>query len=876
MTVPGATLARPAFGDAAAIARARCDIGRCFHCGESLPPAPAMAEVDGAERAFCCSGCSAAARWIVDASLQDYYRLRQNDAAKIDPDDTDYRAWDRDDVLAGHTRVVDDGREITILTDGMRCAACAWLIDRALCRDEGVREVVANAVTGRIRIVWDPQRTRLSALLSRLAALGYRPALATGRSREDARRRERRRWMIRLGVAGLGTMQAMMFAEALYLDTARQMPIPTRDFFRWIAFLVSTPVVFYAGWPFLEGAWRELRARRLGMDTLIASSTLLAYFASLIETVRGGAHVWYDAAVMFVFLLLTARLLEERARGAASAQVDALARARPVLATREAVDGRREQVPLESLAVGDIVRVAVGEAAPADGMLIDGMLADRAQSDGRDARDRSEDETIATFDESLLTGESRAVTKSLGDAVYAGSVCRERPARLRIARTGEDTRLSQLTRLVERAQSQRPALAHLADRVAAWFVAALSLIAFGVYVWWRMHEPARAFEVALAVLVVSCPCALSLAVPTALTTVHGALAKLGVLALRPEALSALARANRIVFDKTGTLSDRRPRIAAIACFDGVSETRALSLALALERDSGHPLAAAFAAYATACSTTAAHESIDARMQADARRTEPGHGLAGRVDGIDYRLGRAQWAAADDARALADDDALWLGDGRHAFARFALDETLRADARDAVSDLRALGLQVDICSGDAHRRVRRLADALGIGDDATRARQTPEDKLAFVRSRQAAGDIVAMVGDGLNDAPVLAGADVSLALADGAALAQRAADFVVVGDALRRIPQAIALARRSRRIVRENIAWAIGYNLLALPLAASGAVTPWMAAVGMALSSLLVTLNALRLARIPRSAAMAATTRTSDRAAAKLGSLEIAP
>lgn len=843
MTAGGATLASTAFAERDGGANAAA--GRCFHCGEALPHAPAIANVEGVERAFCCTGCAAAASWIVDASLQDYYRLRQSEAAKIDPDDTDYRAWDREDVLAGHTRAVDDGREITVLTDGMRCAACAWLIDRALCRDDGVREVVANAVTGRIRIVWDPQRTRLSALLSRLASLGYRPALATGESREALRRRERRRWLIRLGVAGLGTMQAMMFAEALYLDTARQMPIPTRDFFRWIAFLVSTPVVFYSGWPFLEGAWRELRARRLGMDTLVATSTLLAYFASLIETLRGGVHVWYDAAVMFVFLLLTARLLEERARGAASAQVDALARARPALATRERADGHREHVPLEALAAGDVVRVAVGDAVPADGVLLD----DAMSLDARIATPRDDDAQapLAAFDESLLTGESRAVGKRAGDAVFAGSVCRERPARLRVQRTGEDTRLSQLTRLVERAQAQRPPLAQRADRIAAWFVTGLALIALAVYAWWRMHEPARAFEVALAVLVVSCPCALSLAVPTALTAVHGALAKLGVLALRPEALQALARANRIVFDKTGTLTDRRPRIAGIDMFEDRFGARdandALAIAAALERDSGHPLAAAFAAAATHARAPRMDDVADVR-------SEPGFGIAGRVAGVAYRLGRAQWAAADDARAHADDDALWLGDGRHAFARFALDETLRADTAATVGDLRGLGLDVEICSGDAQARVARLADTVGVREDAVRARQTPEDKLAHVHARQAAGDVVAMVGDGLNDAPVLAGADVSLALADGAALAQRAADFVIVGDALGRIPQAVALARRSERIVRENLAWAVGYNLLALPLAAAGVVTPWMAAVGMALSSLLVTLNALRLGRLP--------------------------
>ncbi|WP_345302727.1 heavy metal translocating P-type ATPase [Lysobacter hankyongensis] len=785
----------------------------CFHCGEPLPAQPVIDTVSGAEQPFCCTGCAAAARWIGEASLDDYYRLRQSDAARVGTETLDYASWDRDDLLSEHSVAVDGGREITLLTDGMRCAACAWLIDRALTREPGVREVAANAVTGRIRIVWDSARTPLSTLLSRLAALGYRPSLATGEARERERRRERNRWLLRLGVAGLGAMQAMMYAEALYLDTAGEMSLATRDFFRWITFLVSTPVVFYAGWPFLEGMWRELRGRRLGMDTLIAGSTLLAYFASLYETLRGGAHVWFDAAVMFVFLLLTARMLEQRARGIASAQVDALARARPALAARERDDGSVEQIPLSALAVGDIVRVAVGEGVPADGEVLgEAEAADTA------------------FDESLLTGESEPVAKTPGAMAFAGSVCRERPARLRVARTGADTRLSQLTRLVERAQEQRPPIARAADRIAGWFVSVLILAAALVYAWWRMHEPARAFEVALAVLVVSCPCALSLAVPAALAAAHGGLAKLGVLALRGEALDTLARADRIVFDKTGTLSDRRPRLAEVESFDGMTGDAALAIAAALERDSGHPLAAAFA-----------DAGIAAQPTVTDLRSEPGHGVAGTVDGRAWRLGRAAWAAGRD-----DDDAVWLGDGARGVARFVLRETPRADAAAALAALRAQGLRVALCSGDAEAPVARMAATVGIAADDVRARQTPEDKLAYVRTRQAAGEIVAMVGDGINDAPVLAGADVSLALADGAALAQRAADFVVTGGALRRIPQAIALARRSRRIVRQNLAWALGYNLLALPLAATGQVTPWIAAIGMALSSLLVTLNALRL------------------------------
>ena len=784
----------------------------CFHCAEPLPRNPVRVTSAGVERGYCCAGCAAAAQWIDDAHLGDYYQLRSQPAARVGTDAVDLAAWDRDDVLADHARDVEGGREIVLLTDGMRCAACAWLIDRALSRAPGVTEVTANAVTGRIRITWEPLRTPLSAVLGVLVSLGFRPYLASGEGRERERRAARNRDLLRLGLAGLGAMQAMMFAEALYLDTSGQMPLPTRDFFRWITFLVSTPVVFYAGWPFIIGAWRELRHRRLGMDTLIATSTLLAYFASVAETVRGGPHVWYDAAVMFVFLLLAARMLEQRARNTANAQVDALARARPALATRERDDGSREIVPVASLAPGDIACIAAGDAVPADGVLLDGH---------------------AAFEEALLTGEAVPVEKLAGAPVYAGTVCRTRPARLRITYVGTATRLSQLVRLVEQAQAHRPALARVADGIASRFVLGLMLVAVAVYFGWRAHDPSRAFEVTLALLVISCPCALSLSVPAALAAAHGALAKLGVLATRPDALDTLARATDVVFDKTGTLSDGRPGLGAVATYQGIDAAQALSIAAALERNSGHPIAAAFAHIAT---DLVAHEVEE----------HPGHGIEGCVLGKHWRLGQASFAAG-----APDDGRVWLGDGRCGVARFSLNESARPDARAAIDLLMAQGLDLHLSSGDADASVARFACQLGIADAA--ARQAPADKLARVRELQQTGRVVLMVGDGLNDAPVLAGADVSIAVADGAALAQRAADFVTTGASLLRIPAAVALARRTRRIIRQNLAWAIAYNVLALPLAAAGLVTPWLAALGMAVSSLTVTLNALRLTRAPASA-----------------------
>jgi Cu2+-exporting ATPase len=600
----------------------------------------------------------------------------------------------------------------------------------------------------------------------------------------------------------------MMFAEALYLDTRGEMPLPTRDFFRWITFLVSTPVVFWAGWPFIAGAWREIRERVLGMDTLVAGATLLAYVASVWGTVVGAEHVWYDAAVMFVFLLLVARQLEQRARHIASAQVDALARARPAFATRERDDGTRESIPLAELAVGDVACVAVGEPVPADGVLLDDN---------------------ARFEEALLTGESHPTAKRAGDAVLAGTACREHPARLRVTRVGADTRLAQLAHLVEQAQAHRPALARGTRRIASWFVTGILLATVVVYAFWRIHDPARAFEVTLALLVVSCPCALSLAVPATLAAAHAALATRGVHAVRPDALDTLARATDVVFDKTGTLGDGKPRLAAVGACRDIAEADALRIAAALERDSGHPLAAAFADVADA-------------PAAGSLRNVAGQGIEGIVEGRRWRLGQAGFATGG-----TDDGAIWLGGDDGVRARFEVAEGERADARAAVDALRAAGLAVHLSSGDGAASVERFAARMGIAD--AHARQAPEAKLAHVRALQQRGRVVAMVGDGLNDAPVLAGADVSLAIGEGAALAQRAADLVLAGSSLLRLPQAIDLARRSRGILRQNLAWALGYNVLALPLAAAGLVTPWLAALGMALSSLLVTGNALRLTRI---------------------------
>lgn len=789
--------------------RARSGAGACWHCGDGLPAQPVRTQLDGAERSMCCAGCAAAAAWIRDAGLHDYYRLRTRHGQRIDADaDVDLAAWDRDDLLAAHVRKHGDEHEITLLIEGIACAACAWLIGRALPRVPGVIEADANAVTGRLHLRWRPDQVPLSAIVRQLHELGYRPHLASGETAERARRAERRDLLKRLAVAGLGAFQAMMLAEALYLDFHNTMELATRDFFRWFTFLVSTPVVFYAGQPFLSGMVRELRMRRFGMDTLIASSVLIAYFASLIETVRGGPHVWYDAAVMFVLFLLVARYLERMARQRAQSAVDALARAQPVLAWRERADGGRAQVPLNELAAGDIVHVRAGDAVPADGTLLD---------------------AAAELDEALLTGESRPVPHAAGDTLWAGSLAVAQPLRMRVARTGQDTLLSHLVHLVERAQAQRPRLAALADRIASWFVVGLFSAAAIVAVIWSQTVPERAFEVTLAVLIVSCPCALSLALPTAIAAGHARLARLGVLVLGDDALTRLTQVDTVVLDKTGTLTRGCLQLRDTVTFHELDAGRAQAIAAALEHGSSHPIGQAFA-------------HLDAEP-AQAIDVVAGQGVSGRVDGVGYRLGRPEFAAPG---AEPDRDGIFLGDGRRLLARFDVVDQERPDAAAAVAALRADGLAVQVLSGDSHEAVAALAGRLGIGE--WHARQTPEDKLAHVRRLQDQGRVVAMLGDGVNDAPVLAGADVSIALAAGAPLAHRSADVLLMGSQLQRVPQTLALARRTRSIMRQNLAWALGYNVLALPFAALGLVTPLLAAIGMALSSLLVTGNALRISR----------------------------
>ena len=791
----------------------------CWHCGEPLPACNApIAMVSGVSRAMCCHGCRAAAEWIDQLGLADYYRLREGPARR--PPDAPAAAagvpWSRPGIERHLVReLAGDRREAVLLVEGVHCSACVWLIERALGSLPGVERVQVNAAARRARVVWHADRASLEQVIATLVRAGYGALPLDAEALDDARQRESRDALKRLVVAGFGAMQAMMYATGLYLGAFQGIDDSTRDLLRWFGLLVATPVVFYSARPFFAGAVRSLRARVLGMDVPVALAIALIYLASVYESLRGGVEVYFDSVSMFVFFLLVGRFLEMRARHRAGDLTDALARLAPRFADRIRDDGSLERVGAAELRRGDRVHVAEGSSVPADGTL-------------ESARCR--------VDEALLSGESAPVAKQRGDALVAGSLLVEGPAELRVEQVGAGTVLAGIALMVTRAAAERPRLAQAGERAAAGFVARVLTLATLTAIGWSLFDPSRAFGATLAVLVVSCPCAFALAVPAALTRALAVLARAGVLVVKPDAIEQLAGATHIVFDKTGTLTDPRLELARIDTHAGIGRDDALLLAAALARGSRHPAARAITARAGGLAPPIAHDV----------RAEAGGGLEGSVDGRRLRLGRADYALRGAAIPDGFEDAVVLADEDGVIAGFHLAERVRAGARAAVDALAAEGLQLEIASGDSAVKVAAVAARLGISN--WRARLRPSDKLARLAALRARGARVIAVGDGINDAPVLAGADVAVALASGAELAQAASDIVLAGERLDALADARATARQTMAILRQNQRWALGYNLVTVPFAALGFVPPWLAAIGMSLSSLVVIMNAMRIGR----------------------------
>ncbi len=742
----------------------------------------------------------------------------QPDVLQLLDDPLEWPAFGRPDPLRG------DCWESSLLIEGMHCAACALTIEDALLAVPGVVSAEVSAGSHRARVVWASERVLPSAWMRAIAAVGYRAVPANDAQARERRQMEARKALWRLGVAGLCMMQVMMYAYPAYIARAGDLSAEMEQLLRWASWVLSLPVILFSCGPFFRSALRDVVQRRVSMDLPVALGMLITFAVSSMGTFdpKGnfGHEVYFDSLTMFVFFLLAGRWLELRLRDRTAGALESLMNRLPDSVARLGPDGSFERIPVRRLLSGDVIRVLPGETFPADGVLLQG-------------------DTMV--DEALLTGESRPVLRRTGGSVIAGSHNLSSAVLVRVERTGPQTRFAAIVALMETASTSKPRLAQLADRIAKPFlIAVLLAAALACAVWWS-RDPGHALMVAVAVLVVTCPCALSLATPAAMLAAAGTLARQGVLVRRLEAFESLAGIDTVLFDKTGTLTRDAMVLGATRVRDGVSAEQALGMAAALARHSLHPVSRALLLAATA---NPGAES----WRAESAEEVSGQGVRARlscagVPGVaEMRLGSAAFCGL--ASAPSEESQAFLSDGEGWLATFALHEDLRADATATVSALQAVGIAVHLLSGDAAPAVARVAEQVGITD--FRGACTPQDKLDFLRQAQQRGRKVAVVGDGLNDGPVLAGAHVSFAFGQAVPLAQAQADFVVLGDKLGAVSQTLLMARRTLRVVRQNLVWAAVYNAFCVPLAVLGWLPAWLAGLGMGASSLLVVLNALRL------------------------------
>lgn len=795
----------------------------CFHCSTPVPSGlNYFVKIDGAERAMCCSGCQAVAQAIVDNGLTDFYKFRTENSGR--PEDLipeqlrNTQLYDADELQRSFVKVTDNGqiREAALILEGITCAACVWLNEHHVRQLAGVLDFRVNYSNHRATLKWDNSRLRLSEVLQAIQAIGYYAHPFDPGRLESLQKQEKSAALRRIAVAGLGMMQVMMIAVAMYIGAVSDMDGQMRSFLRWISLVMTIPVVFYSARVFFASAWRDLKRGRFGMDVPVSIGIAIAFTASVWATIFGGGEVYFDSVTMFTFFLLTGRYLEMAARHKAGQVAEELVRLVPASATRLR-DGQQEVIPVSQLAINDLVLIRPGEVVPADGVVTEGA---------------------SSTNESLLTGESLPSYKKIGAQLVGGTVNIESPLTMRVEKVGEQTVLASIIHLLERAQSEKPDLARLAERVSSRFVPIILLTAIAVFFWWYQHQPDKAFWIALSVLVITCPCAFSLATPTALTAATGLLTSKGILTTRGHALETLAKIDHLIFDKTGTLSHGVLKVVAIEPLSSMSEEDIKALAAGLEQASEHPLAKAITQLSTM-------PTVLSELSA-----ESGRGVKGYWQGNEYRMGTAAFVAELTQQALpeltqrAGESVVYLGTKAAWLARLALADQVRPEAVKVVQTLQQQGIEVTLLSGDAPVVVEHVAQQLGIKQAF--GGQLPSDKLAYVNALQAKKAIVAMVGDGVNDAPVLAGAAVSIAMGSGSQLAQASADMVLLSENLQQLPFAVQTSRRMLKIIKQNFAWTIGYNLIAVGLAASGSIAPWMAAIGMSASSLIVVLNSLRL------------------------------
>ena len=899
-------------------------VDHCFHCGDPVPKPPFYTEILGQPREMCCMGCQLAAQSIVEAGLEQYYldRSEINRTASLPTELTRLEVYDHDEIKSQFVYAQEGMSVAELSVNNLRCAACTWLIESRLDELDGISKCQVNLTNQRMRVIWHEDKLPISRILAVINEIGYDAKPYRQDTHEAMLARHNNQMLLRLGIAALGSMQAMMYAVALYFGEYSDMMIFQRDFLRWVSLFVSTPVFFYAGIPFFTSAWSAIRARQVNMDVPVSLALIITFFASLYATITGQGETYYDSVSMFIFFLLAGRYIEHNARLKAATMANDLVVVEPVLVQKVAEDktaaerilqqlkdhesqqsdnaeggaqqasdamtemmpnfmkgvdanvhqltsgiaqdwqqsrhqqnvtaqlegdaASKQMVTAHSLQVGDIILVEAGSEIISDGILLS---------------------PTATVSQSLLTGEGDLIIKSQGDYIVGGAQNDSQPFEMLVTALPKDSQIGLIDRLMNRAMSEKPKLAQQADKLARWFVARILVLSVLVFVGWYIVDPSQAIWATVAVLVATCPCALSLATPIALTVSTNRLASYGFLTTRGHTLQTLAEITHVAFDKTGTLTYGKPNLLNIEIIEPVNQTdsdnsastaqkdKLLAIAAALEVGSRHPIAHAL--------LTAAYQLHLPSTQA--MQHYPAGGVEAMIDGMVYRIGHRDFALDNtdpsthgssplgiELAAQRASSAVVLSSQKpdtndwQALACFYFNDKVRDSTQSMLDTLKGLGIESVMLTGDPSPQALSMAESLGM--QTAYNGLSPTDKVNHIQQLQSKGAVVLMVGDGINDAPVLAAADVSTSIAGAADLAQVSSDSIILNGKIEAITAAKRISDKTERIIKQNFRWALAYNSIVLIPAALGYVPPWLAAIGMSLSSLFVVLNALRLKR----------------------------
>jgi len=801
-------------------------LSNCFHCDLPNPKNSAFyCELLGDSRQFCCAGCLAIAETLKDNQLLEFYRFRANRSNKAEPiipqELLDLEALDQPTIIDEISTTEQSTRKIELGIEGITCAACGWLIEKKLQQLPQVQSISVNVSTQRATLVWQ-NSSPLSAILKSLINLGYRAYPFSEDSRQASFEKTNQLYIKRLLLAALGMMQVMSYALAIYIGEFQDLSAANQRFFYWISGLITTPVVFYSAKPFFQSAYRNLKAKQLGMNLPVSIAILSAYFASVYSLLSGGKLYYFDSVVMFVFFLLIGRFLEHRARFRSLQKQQNFKRLLPLSVSRRHADNHIEVISTSKIKSGDIVMINAGAIIPVDGLLL---------------------ERSAEVNEAILTGEFMPIKKEAGDSLISGSTNQSAALVMQVKKNLEQSHIQQLISIQQGAEQLKPDSVSLADKIAHWYVfILLILVVFSSFLWWFI-QPSMIFPIVLSVLVVSCPCALSLATPAVIAAATSQLSDLGLMIRSKNAISRLSKVEHIYFDKTGTLTTGTMQLSHLQIYSSVDEKNCIEIAFALEQISDHPIAKAFS---NVCS-----EQMNS-ISVDQPRETISEGVSGVIDGRLYRLGKKDFALTDCLESIEQTDscprenetALFLTVENTLLATFYFEDGLKPSAISAIKKLHKMGKTISILSGDSKTAVSKVAAQLGI--KRYFANQNPSSKLDRIVNHQKTDRNVLMVGDGFNDVGALAAANVSITMGTACNVSKTASDAVLVSDNLVIIAEVLTIAKKVQRVIRQNLIWAVAYNVTAIPFAMMGLVPAWLAALGMSFSSLVVVLNALRL------------------------------